>query len=63
LINLEVKIGRMIFKNPVSVASGCYGNGREYNDIYDINRLGAIVTKSVTLKPRVGNVPPRIWET
>lgn len=63
MINLEVKIGRMIFKNPVSVASGCYGNGREYNDIYDINRLGAIVTKSVTLKPRVGNVPPRIWET
>lgn len=50
-------------KNPVMVASGTFGNGREYNDYLDLNKLGAIITKSVTLLPREGNPPPRIVET
>jgi dihydroorotate dehydrogenase (NAD+) catalytic subunit len=50
-------------KNPVLVASGTFGNGREYNDYLDLNQLGAIITKSVTLLPREGNPAPRIAET
>lgn len=50
-------------KNPVMVASGTFGWGREYSDYLDLNKLGAIVTKSITLKPREGNPPPRIVET
>jgi dihydroorotate dehydrogenase (NAD+) catalytic subunit len=50
-------------KNQVMVASGTFGWGREYADYLDLNKLGAIVTKSVTLQPRAGNPPPRIVET
>lgn len=50
-------------KNPVMVASGTFGWGREYHEYMDLNKLGAIVTKSITLKPREGNPPPRIVET
>lgn len=50
-------------KNPVMVASGTFGFGQEYSDYSDLNKLGAIITKSVTLKPREGNPPPRIVET
>jgi dihydroorotate dehydrogenase (NAD+) catalytic subunit len=50
-------------KNPVMVASGTFGWGREYSDYYDLNKLGAIVTKSITLLPREGNPPPRLVET
>ncbi|MDD4179574.1 MAG: dihydroorotate dehydrogenase [Candidatus Margulisbacteria bacterium] len=50
-------------KNPVMVASGTFGWGKEYADYIDLNKLGAIVTKSITLKPREGNSPPRIVET
>jgi len=50
-------------KNPVLVASGTFGWGREYSEYLDLNKLGAIVTKSITLKPREGNPPPRIVET
>ncbi|MBN3033018.1 MAG: dihydroorotate dehydrogenase [Candidatus Saganbacteria bacterium] len=50
-------------KNPVMVASGTFGWGREYADYLDLNKLGAIVTKSITLLPREGNPPPRIVET
>ena len=56
-------IKNIIFKNPVFVASGTYGYGHEVNNIADVSSLGAIVTKSVTLKPREGNNPPRIAET
>ena len=51
------------FENPVLVASGTYGYGHEVNDIANIDSLGGIVTKSVTLEPREGNPPPRIAET
>lgn len=50
-------------RNPVMTASGTFGNGLEYARIFDIQRLGAIVSKAITLKPRRGNVQPRIAET
>ena len=51
------------FKNPILVASGTYGYGNEVKDIAEVELLGGIVTKSVTLNPREGNKPPRIFET
>ena len=50
-------------RNPVMTASGTFGNGLEYARIFDIQRLGAIVSKAITRKPRRGNVQPRIAET
>ncbi|MDP2942860.1 MAG: dihydroorotate dehydrogenase, partial [Candidatus Omnitrophota bacterium] len=61
--DLKVKIGRLEIKNPVMVASGTFGSGEEYKDLLDLNKIGAIVTKSITLKAREGNPPPRIVET
>jgi dihydroorotate dehydrogenase (NAD+) catalytic subunit len=49
--------------NPVMTASGTFGNGIEYQKVFDIQQLGAIVSKAITLKPRKGNVQPRIAET
>lgn len=49
--------------NPVMTASGTFANGIEYSKVFDIERLGAIVSKAITLKPRRGNVQPRIVET
>lgn len=60
---IEVNIGKLTLKNPVIAASGTFGYGREYGNFFDIKRLGAITTKTVTLKPRPGNKPPRIAET
>ena len=51
------------FSNRVLVASGTYGYGDDTVDIVDVNRLGGIVTKSLSMKPRDGNPPPRIVET
>jgi len=62
-MDVSVDIGTMSLQNPVLTASGTFGFGEEVNRIYDINQLGGIVTKSVTLKPRAGNKPPRIAET
>jgi dihydroorotate dehydrogenase (NAD+) catalytic subunit len=53
----------LLLRNPVMTASGTFGNGLEYARIFDINSLGAIVSKAVTRKPRRGNVQPRIAET
>jgi|SRR5579883_1171511 len=50
-------------KNPVMTASGTFGYGTEYAKLVDINRLGAIVSKAITLRPRTGNPQPRIVET
>lgn len=50
-------------KNPVMPASGTFGCGREYSELFDLNRLGALVGKTITLRPRQGNAPPRICET
>ena len=52
----------LILKNPVIAASGTFGYGTEYQPIYDVNCLGAIAAKAVTLKPRRGNAMPRIVE-
>jgi len=50
-------------KNPVTVASGTFGYGGEYDRYFDVARLGAVTTKSLSLKPRPGNRPPRLVET
>ncbi len=52
-----------IFKSPILVASGTFGYGDEVAGLIDVNQLGGIITKSVTLEPREGNAPPRIAET
>ena len=49
-------------KNPITVASGTFGYGREYNEYIDLNRLGGIITKGTSLKLRPGNKPPRVTE-
>ncbi len=63
MIKTEVTVGKLKLKNPVLVASGTFGYGDELLDLIDINQLGGIVTKSLTLKPKEGNPPPRIAET
>jgi dihydroorotate dehydrogenase (NAD+) catalytic subunit len=60
---MTVNLGRLKLKNPVITASGTFGNGEEYSDYVDLNKLGAIVVKGLSLKPRLGNPPPRIMET
>jgi dihydroorotate dehydrogenase (NAD+) catalytic subunit len=61
--NLTTKLGPLTLKNPVLVSSGTFGTGIEYQDFFDLNLLGGLVTKAVTLEPRAGNPPPRIVET
>jgi dihydroorotate dehydrogenase (NAD+) catalytic subunit len=63
MIKMQVDIGNLKLKNPVLVASGTFGYGDELSELFDVGQLGGIVTKSLTLKPRVGNPPPRIVET
>jgi len=62
-INLKVKIGNLELKNPVLVASGTFGYGTESADFFDLNQLGGIITKSLSLRPKMGNPPQRIAET
>jgi dihydroorotate dehydrogenase (NAD+) catalytic subunit len=62
-INLEVQLGRLRLANPVMVASGTFGYGREMAGLVDLGRLGAIVPKTITKHPRIGNAPPRTVET
>ena len=61
--DLSVRLGPLRLKNPVMVASGTFGYGREYEDFIDLDRLGAIVVKGISLLPRTGNPPPRLVET
>lgn len=61
--SLAVSIGGLNLKNPVMPASGTFGYGEEYAPFADLNRLGAVVTKGISLRPRAGNPPPRIMET
>jgi dihydroorotate dehydrogenase (NAD+) catalytic subunit len=61
--NLSVSIGKLKLKNPVMVASGTFGYAEEFTDFINLKDLGAVVTKTITLKPRRGNVPPRTCET
>lgn len=62
MADLKVEICGVKLKNPVIAASGTFGFGREYNEIYDISALGGISTKGLTLEPRQGNPVPRIAE-
>ncbi len=60
---LAVKIGGIAMKNPVATASGTFGFGSEYAPYIDLNQLGALVVKGITLQPRAGNPTPRLVET
>jgi dihydroorotate dehydrogenase (NAD+) catalytic subunit len=61
--NLSLKLGSLDLKNPVMVASGTFGYAQEFKDLIDLRKLGAVVTKTITLRPRQGNLPPRTCET
>jgi dihydroorotate dehydrogenase (NAD+) catalytic subunit len=61
--DLSVTVAGVKFANPVIAASGTYGFGEDYNELYPINILGGISCKGLTLEPREGNVSPRIAET
>ena len=63
MTDLSVHIGGLRLANPVLTASGTFGYGEEFNDFFDLNRLGGLITKTVTLEYRPGNPPPRIVET
>jgi len=58
---IHTKLGKLELQNPVTVASGTFG--LEYGDFFDLNRLGAYVTKTITHKPKIGNLPPRLYDT
>ncbi|MCF8053354.1 MAG: dihydroorotate dehydrogenase [Desulfobacterales bacterium] len=61
--DLRVDIGGLVLKNPVMTASGTFGYGREFAELVDLQRLGAVVVKGLSLQPSMGNPPPRIAET
>jgi len=63
MVNLEVTIGSLKFRNPVITASGTFGYGSEFDDFMDVSKLGGIVLKATTLEPREGNPYPRMAET
>jgi dihydroorotate dehydrogenase (NAD+) catalytic subunit len=62
-IDLKVNLGKLKLKNPVMTASGTFGYGKEYSEFIDLNKLGALVVKGISLKPMQGNPTPRICET
>ena len=61
--DLSVRIGKITLKNPVITASGTFGFGKEFEDYIDLCELGAMIPKGISLKPMLGNLPPRIFET
>ncbi|MEK9139273.1 MAG: dihydroorotate dehydrogenase, partial [Bacteroidota bacterium] len=63
MVHTSFNLRSLEFKNRVLVASGTYGYGDDCNDLADVNQLGGIITKSLSLKPRDGNPPVRIVET
>ena len=62
-MNTKINFAGIEMKNPVTVASGTFGYGREFNEFFDLSKLGGIITKGTSLKPRSGNRPPRVCET
>jgi len=60
---LKVEVAGIKLKNPVMTASGTFGYGQEYTPFVNLNRLGAMILKGITLKPKKGNPPPRVIET
>ena len=63
MANLSVNLCGITLKNPVIAASGTYGFGREFNELYDIGQIGGVSTKGLTNEPRLGNPTPRIAES
>lgn len=63
MADMSVKIAGVLFENPVIVASGCIGFGREYEEFFPLSKLGGISVKGMTLHPKAGNPSPRIAET
>ena len=63
MANLSINLCGVQLKNPVIAASGTYGFGREFSNLYDIGQIGGVSTKGLTLEPRVGNPVPRIAES
>ncbi len=61
-VDISAKIGDFVLKNPIIVASGCGGFGEELDDIVGLDKFGAFVTKSISLKPSLGNPAPRLCE-
>ncbi len=61
--DLSVKVAGVVFPNPVIAASGTYGFGDDYTDLYPLNKLGGISCKGTTINPKPGNPAPRIAET
>lgn len=62
MANLKVKLGKLTLRNPIVCASGTFGFGEELKGLANFKNIGAVITKTITLKPRVGNPPPRIFE-
>ena len=62
-VDLSVDLAGVTLKNPVVMASGTFGFGREYSQFYDLSELGGICVKGLTAQRREGNPPPRIAET
>lgn len=62
-MNLSVQLGSLKLKNPIMPASGCFGFGREFSELYDLNVLGAIMIKAASKEARFGNPTPRVTET
>ena len=62
-MNTKINFAGIEMKNPVTVASGTFGYGREFADFFDLGKLGAIITKGTSLKARPGNKPSRVYET
>ncbi|MFP4458557.1 MAG: dihydroorotate dehydrogenase [Candidatus Zixiibacteriota bacterium] len=60
---LKTNVGSVELRNPILLASGIVANGKEYSEIIDFSRIGGIVTKTITIDERIGNKPPRLWET
>lgn len=61
--SLQTQVGGIALQNPIIAASGTFGYGLEFEPYLDLNRIGGLVTKGISLKPREGNPPQRIWET
>lgn len=60
---LNISLPGLDLKNPIMPASGCFGFGREFSQLYDLSKLGAIMIKATTSEPRFGNPTPRVAET
>lgn len=63
MVDMSVKIAGVEFPNPVIAASGTYGNGECYTDLYPLSKLGGVSCKGMTIEPKLGNPPPRIAES